>query len=36
MNRSFVVWLATTVLTVHLKAETIHFDNDKSGKAPRG
>ena len=36
MNRSFVVWLATTVLTVQLKAETIHFDNDKPGEAPRG
>ena len=36
MNRSFVVWLATTVLTVQLKAETIHFDNAKPGEAPPG
>ena len=31
-----VVWLATTVLTVQLKAETIHFDGAKPGEAPPG
>jgi hypothetical protein len=36
MNRSIVVWLATAVLTVQLKAETIHFDNAKPGAAPPG
>lgn len=36
MNRSFVVWLATTVLTVQLKAETIHFDDAKPGQSPPG
>jgi hypothetical protein len=36
MNRSFITWLATTVLTVHLNAETIHFDKDQPGAAPPG
>ena len=36
MNRLFVVWLATTVLTAQLNAETIHFDTDKPGEAPQG
>ena len=36
MNRSFFIWLATSLLTVQLKAETIHFDKDQAGAAPSG
>lgn len=36
MNRPFFGWLATTLLTVQLNAETIHFDQDQPGEPPRG